>query len=48
MQKKLAKKSQVCHYMTISQWRIIMKAFIESQFGNCPLAWMLQNLKSTY
>ena len=32
--------SRVCHYMTISQRRIIMKAFIESQFGYCPLVWM--------
>ena len=35
--------SRVCHYMTISQRRIIMKAFIESQFGYCPLVWMLHS-----
>ena len=35
--------SRVCHYMTISQRRIIMKAFIESQFGYCPLVCMLHS-----
>ena len=35
--------SRVCHYMTISQRRIIMKAFIESQFGYCPLVLMLHS-----
>ena len=38
--------SRVCHYMTISQRRIIVKAFIESQFGYCPLVWMLKGIKA--
>ena len=35
--------SRVCHYMTISQRRITLKAFIESQFGYCPLVSMLHS-----
>ena len=27
--------------MNVSKKRIIMKSFIESQFGYCPLIWML-------
>ena len=29
--------------MSINKRRIIMKAFIESQFGYCPLIWMFHN-----
>ena len=35
--KKLYALYRICNYMTLSQRRIIMKAFIEPQFGYCPL-----------
>ena len=31
------------HYMNMNKRRIIMKSFIESQFGYCPLVWMLHS-----
>ena len=34
-------------YMNVEKGRIIMKAFIESQFEYCPLFWMFYN-KITY
>ena len=37
---KLHALSRVAHYMSIEQRRIIMKAFIQAQFGYCPLVWM--------
>ena len=36
--KKLHALYRICNYMILSQRRILMKAFIESQFGYCPLA----------
>ena len=38
--KKLHALYRICNYMTLSQRIIIMKAFIESQFGYCPLVWI--------
>ena len=38
--KKLHALYRVCKYITQKQRRIIMKAFIESQFGYCPLVWI--------
>ena len=32
-----------CKFMTIERRRMLMKAFIESQFGCCPLVWMCCN-----
>ena len=40
---KLHALSRVSKYMSMSKRRIIMKAFIESQFGYCPLIWMFHN-----
>ena len=37
---KLHALARVSHYMSIDKKRVIMKAFIESQFGYCPLVWM--------
>ena len=37
---KLHALSRICNYMTVEQRRVIMKAFIQSQFGYCPLVWM--------
>ena len=31
---------RVCKYMTQHQRRTVMKAFIDSQFGYCPLVWI--------
>ena len=38
--KKLHALQRVSHYMNKDKLRLIMKAFIESQFGYCPLVWM--------
>ena len=37
---KLHALVRISHYMNTDQKRIIMKAFIQSQFGYCPLVWM--------
>ena len=37
---KLHALSRVSPYMNENKRRIIMKAFIQSQFGYCPLVWM--------
>ena len=37
---KLHALSRICRFMNISQRRVIMKSFFESQFGYCPLVWM--------
>ena len=39
--KKLHALYRICNYMTLSRRRIIMKEFIESQFGYCLLVWIL-------
>ena len=49
--KKLCKKAsaklhalgRVSNYMTTDKLRILMKSFIESQFGYCPLIWMFHS-----
>ena len=40
---KLHALARVSHYMTTNQRRLIMKAFISSQFGYCPLVWMFHS-----
>ena len=35
--------ARIAHFMNVSKKRIIMKSFIESQFGCCPLIWMLHS-----
>ena len=37
---KLHALARVAHYMDLPQRRRIMKAFINAQFGYCPLVWM--------
>ena len=37
---KLHALARIVTYMNLSKRRIIMKAFISSQFGYCPLVWM--------
>ena len=41
--KKLHALSRISHYMNTNKRRIIMKAFIDSQFGYCPLIWMFHS-----
>ena len=43
--KKACKKilSRLAPFMNVNKRRIIMKAFIESQFGYCPLVWMFHS-----
>ena len=40
---KLNALARLVPYMNVEKRRIIMKAFIESQFGCCPLVWMFQS-----
>ena len=37
---KLHALARISHYMSTAQKRLIMKTFIQSQFGYCPLVWM--------
>ena len=36
--------ARIARFMNVSKKRIIMKSFIESQFGYCPLIWMLYKI----
>ena len=38
---KLNELARIARFMNFSEKRIIMKSFNESQFGYCPLIWML-------
>ena len=42
---KLHALTRVTHFMNMNKRRIIMKAFILSQFGYCPLEWMCHSRK---
>ena len=37
---KLHALARVSHFINIDKLRVLMKAFVESQFGYCPLIWM--------
>ena len=37
---KLSALGRVCHILSLERRKSLMKAFIESQFGYCPLVWM--------
>ena len=41
--KKLHALTRVSRYMNTAKKRVIMKSFITSQFGYCPLVWMLHS-----
>ena len=41
--KKLHALTRVSRYMNTDKKRVIMKSFITSQFGYCPLVWMLHS-----
>ena len=43
---KLNALARVSHYINFEQRRMIMKAFITSQFSYCPLVWMFHSRKS--
>ena len=45
--KKLSVVVRICKFMTIER-RMLMKAFIEFQFGYCPIIWMCCNRSSNY
>ena len=38
--KKLSVLARLSNFMSLTQRRTLMKTFIESQFGYCPLIWM--------
>ena len=40
---KLHALCRISQYMSMTQKRIIMKAFIQSQFGYCPLVWIFHS-----
>ena len=40
---KLHALSRVSNFMTLNQRKVIMKSFILSQFGYCPLVWMFHS-----
>ena len=42
---KLNTITRVAQYINLAQRRLIMKAFICSQFGHCPLVWMFRSRK---
>ena len=42
---KLHALARIAHFMSFRQRRIIMKSFINSQFGYCPLVWMFHSRK---
>ena len=42
---KLHALTRIAHFMSFQQRRTIMKAFINSQFGYCPLVWMFHSRK---
>ena len=37
--------AKISHFMSTDKLRMLMKAFIESQFGYCPLIWMFHSRK---
>ena len=43
--RKLLALSRISNYMSFEKKRILLKAFIESQFGYCPLTWMFYGRK---
>ena len=46
--RKLSVLARCSSYMTLTQRRVLIKSFIEAQFGYCPLVWMFhETLLST-
>ena len=44
--RKLSALTRICKFMSLERHRTLMKSFIESQFGYCPLVWMFCGRKS--
>ena len=42
---KLHALARISSFMNKNKLRVLMKAFIESQFGYCPLIWMFHSIK---
>ena len=42
---KLAVLARLSKLMSLKKKRILMKTFVESQFGYCPLIWMFHSRK---
>ena len=43
---KLHALARISHFMNVHKLRILVKAFIQSQFGYCPLIWMFHSRTS--
>ena len=43
--RKLAVLARLSKFMSFKQKQILMKTFVESQFGYCPLIWMFHRKK---
>ena len=46
--KKLQALARISNYTNKDKSKLILKSFIESQFGYCPLVWMLHSRKLNY
>ena len=44
--RKLSALERISHYMSFDQRRVLLKGFVESQFGYCPLTWMFHSRKA--
>ena len=44
--RKLSALSRISNYISFEKKRILLKAFVESQFGYCPLTWMFHSRKA--
>ena len=44
--RKLSALSRISNYMSFEKKRILLKAFVESQFGYSPLTWMFHSRKA--
>ena len=44
---KLYALARISHYMELNKRRILMKAFITSQFSYCPLTWIFHSRNLT-
>ena len=42
--KKLSVLARLSNFMSLNQRRTLLKTFIESQFGYCPLIWMFHGI----
>ena len=43
--RKMSSLSRVSNYMSFGKKRLLLKAFVESQFGYCSLTWMFHSRK---